>query len=399
MKKIKLFLQKRKQSLLSLPLFFLINVLFISNNTIAQTATVATNKSDYSPGQYVIVTGSHWLPGETVKLTFTETPLIHPAEDLFATADGAGNISNNEYLIALHDIGQSFTLVATGQTSGKTATAAFTDGPPNPSADIDQFYNDAINASPTRTLKWINQELNPNGSHYAESMSVPYRMVMKNLSVNTVATPVTHTLIIKWDITKGGKHAFDYITSYNNIDNPPGYHLAAFGHSPETIDPLLGLTGTTFSGPSTFAIPAPAFVAPNLPLQPQPQPITSFNALPVASRPAGFTANAVCTASSNPAPPATQTCLAPVANLTAAEALSNPFLIRGSTRVRDIKLVGDRRALCVIEDPAFDIPNVPDNPAHAIAIASIGDIQEDTIIEIQLALIKIFKEHELHSAD
>lgn len=68
-------------------------------------------------------------------------------------------------------------------------------------------------------------------------------------------------------------------------------------------------------------------------------------------------------------------------------------------QIRDIKLVGDRRALCVIEDPAFDIPNVPDNPAHAIAIASIGDIQEDTIIEIQLALIKIFKEHELHSAD
>ena len=127
MKKIKLFLQLRKQFLFSLPLFFLINILFISNNTVAQTATVATNKSDYSPGQYVIVTGSHWLPGETVKLTFTETPLLHPEQDFFANADGAGNIYNNEYLIAEHDLGQFFTLGATGLTSGKIATTTFTD--------------------------------------------------------------------------------------------------------------------------------------------------------------------------------------------------------------------------------------------------------------------------------
>src|SRR5687768_8264812 len=61
--------------------------------------------------------------------------------------------------------------------------------------------------------------------------------------------------------------------------------------------------------------------------------MNAFNALPVANRPTGFTANAVCTTSVGP------TCLAPVANLTVAEALNNPFLIRGSTRVRDFKLI------------------------------------------------------------
>ena len=60
--------------------------------------------------------------------------------------------------------------------------------------------------------------------------------------------------------------------------------------------------------------------------------INAFNALPAASRPVGFTANAVCTVSAGLA------CTAPVANLTSAEALNNPFLIRGSTRVRDFKL-------------------------------------------------------------
>jgi len=61
--------------------------------------------------------------------------------------------------------------------------------------------------------------------------------------------------------------------------------------------------------------------------------INLFNALPTASRPAGYTANAVCTVAAG------ASCAAPVSNLTAAEALNNPFLIRTSTRVRDFKLV------------------------------------------------------------
>jgi len=63
--------------------------------------------------------------------------------------------------------------------------------------------------------------------------------------------------------------------------------------------------------------------------------MNAFNALPAASRPTGFTANAVCTTSAG------ASCVAPVSNLTAAEALNNPFLIRGSTRVRDFKLVAN----------------------------------------------------------
>ncbi len=61
--------------------------------------------------------------------------------------------------------------------------------------------------------------------------------------------------------------------------------------------------------------------------------MNNFNALPVAQRPAGFTANAVCTTAAG------ATCLAPVANLTETEINSNPFLIRASTRVRDFQLV------------------------------------------------------------
>ena len=57
--------------------------------------------------------------------------------------------------------------------------------------------------------------------------------------------------------------------------------------------------------------------------------VANFNALPVASRPAGFTANAVATVAAG----------GTEANLSEAEVNSNPFLMRASTRVRDFQLV------------------------------------------------------------
>ncbi|MFV7237000.1 hypothetical protein, partial [Flavobacterium sp. ZB4R12] len=107
--------------------FFLVCFLSFSTVLFAQSATVTTDKSDYAPGETVIVTGTNWQPGETVKLTFTETPLIHPEEYLYATADAAGNIYNNQYVIQNHDVGQLFTLIATGLTSGYSAQTLFTD--------------------------------------------------------------------------------------------------------------------------------------------------------------------------------------------------------------------------------------------------------------------------------
>ncbi len=93
----------------------------------ANAATVTTDKDDYVPGETVIITGSGWQPWETVELYILEEPEIHPGETLYADADGAGEISNNEYVIQDHDLGQTFTLTATGLTSGMIAQTTFTD--------------------------------------------------------------------------------------------------------------------------------------------------------------------------------------------------------------------------------------------------------------------------------
>ncbi len=94
----------------------------------ASSATVTTDKSDYSPGQTVVITGTGWLPGETVTLNIHRDTNDPPDTVLTAVADANGNISNSEYVVQEYDLGLTFLLTATGQTSGYTAQTTFTDG-------------------------------------------------------------------------------------------------------------------------------------------------------------------------------------------------------------------------------------------------------------------------------
>jgi hypothetical protein len=96
--------------------------------TNAGAQTVSTDKDDYHPGEYVTITGSGWSSGETVTLHLDETPTLCPnGHNLYAVADGNGDIVNNQFLIETKHIGVTFVLTATGQTSGLTAQTTFTD--------------------------------------------------------------------------------------------------------------------------------------------------------------------------------------------------------------------------------------------------------------------------------
>jgi hypothetical protein len=89
-----------------------------------------TDKDDYSPGMYVIITGTGWQAGETVSFHFDEEPkpstCVNP-HDLTAVADANGNIYNDQFLVKENHLGVTFTLTATGQSSGLVATTVFTD--------------------------------------------------------------------------------------------------------------------------------------------------------------------------------------------------------------------------------------------------------------------------------
>src|SRR5438093_1598354 len=135
---------------------------------------------------------------------------------------------------------------------------------PGSSAKLDQARNGRAD-SPTSPVDFQNGNAGSSNSHYVESMSIPYRMVVDNLSLGP------HRLVIEWDIRNAGKHPIDYITSVDHIVPHDQFH-----HAPEIVDPLIGLSGS-FGSPSTFPIPAPI---PTLTVAGHPQPQTSFNSLP-----------------------------------------------------------------------------------------------------------------------
>jgi hypothetical protein len=88
---------------------------------------VWTDQDDYSPGQTVIISGSGWQPGETVRLLIHEEPPIDPDTELFSVADAVGNFTNVDFAPDEDDSGVAYTLTATGLGSGDVATASFTD--------------------------------------------------------------------------------------------------------------------------------------------------------------------------------------------------------------------------------------------------------------------------------
>ena len=90
-------------------------------------ASIETNQDDYAPGEVVHVVGRGWAAGETVNLHMTEAPNTHADVDTNVVADANGGFSMHFYDVQVHDIGVTFTLVVTGETSGSRAVATFTD--------------------------------------------------------------------------------------------------------------------------------------------------------------------------------------------------------------------------------------------------------------------------------
>jgi hypothetical protein len=93
----------------------------------ADTTWLRTGKDDYAPGQYVDIVGAGWQPTETVTLVFEEESRTHPAVTVRATADSVGFVSDQSFLLSEYHLGERFLVTATGQTSGRTAAAVFTD--------------------------------------------------------------------------------------------------------------------------------------------------------------------------------------------------------------------------------------------------------------------------------
>src|SRR4030095_8656429 len=134
--------------------------------------------------------------------------------------------------------------------------------------NLDQARNGSA-TSPTSPVDWVNGNAGASNSHYREGYSIPYRLVLTNLSNGA------HVVDSEWDIRHSSKNALDYITHYNRLNNPN--HQSVFGHPAETINPTAGIVGLVLGAP--FAIPPPPVSTTSGTVGGLAQPTTSFNNL------------------------------------------------------------------------------------------------------------------------
>jgi hypothetical protein len=115
-------------------LLFVLLAFTVSSYTYSQ-ATIKTDLLDYSPGSTASITGTGWLPGETVTLQ-----VLHEGDDGYGTdeqyhqpfttiADANGNVSSSWWVPDDGDaLGATLVLSAVGESSGLRAEWTFTDG-------------------------------------------------------------------------------------------------------------------------------------------------------------------------------------------------------------------------------------------------------------------------------
>jgi hypothetical protein len=127
-------------------------------------------------------------------------------------------------------------------------------------ATVDNF-NQCLNgtlASPAicTGANWSNGNANSSNSHWFEGDFVPYRLAISDLAAGS------HTVQFMYDVTSGGKHAQDYLGSYNAT--------ASTGNDPCSGITVAGLpSGCTIGAPtSTVAVTAPDFAGSTGPAPP-----------------------------------------------------------------------------------------------------------------------------------
>ena len=95
--------------------FFLLSGPLGHAEPVAQrVATIASDLTEYSPGDTVTLTGGGWTPQETVTIVLHRQPLVHPDTVLTSVADASGTITNTSFAPALDDIGVTFFVTASG---------------------------------------------------------------------------------------------------------------------------------------------------------------------------------------------------------------------------------------------------------------------------------------------
>lgn len=170
-----------------------------------------TDKLDYSPTDMVVISGSGFIPNKDYSLEIVSTDAPPVDFTTQVKADSWGNISYTYQLDGNYR--PNYTVyIKNGVVVVMTTT--FTD-----TSLKKDFAQCANNDSPTPAgqCHWIGSALQNSNSDYGEGMTVPQRIVFTDIPATTGNI---HTLTFSHQATKGGIHAYDFLTAYNQSDNP-----------------------------------------------------------------------------------------------------------------------------------------------------------------------------------
>src|SRR5947207_7496407 len=101
-----------------------------ANSESPNSATLTTDREDYSPFSYVYITGTGFQAGETVDMIVVElSPIQQSFVPWTAVADENGNFQTSWYVFTEDLMGATMQVTGTGELSQLTASATFTDAP------------------------------------------------------------------------------------------------------------------------------------------------------------------------------------------------------------------------------------------------------------------------------
>ncbi|HEX7042900.1 MAG TPA: hypothetical protein VF189_06630, partial [Patescibacteria group bacterium] len=170
-----------------------------------QSATLSTDKADYSPTDTAVISGSGFVANKSYNLEIVSSDA--PAVDLVTTIT---TDSNGSFVYAYQLDGNyrpNYTVYV--KEGDKTiATTTFTDSATTPSVDLYSQCSNNLGSGFTTGdtgCRWTNGDLNSSNSKYYEGDATPQRLAIKDLTTGD------HTVTIQYDTTKGGKHAYDFI--------------------------------------------------------------------------------------------------------------------------------------------------------------------------------------------
>jgi len=203
--------------------------------------TLVSDKADYPPGGTVVLTGENWAPGEQIHITANDD-----AGQTWSLSSGSNGAPADPVAGADGAITYTFqlpawfvaTYTATATGASGTASVTFTDSPVKA---FDQCANNLGNGYPSTSsdpgCQWINGNLQQANSVYNEGDSTVQRLALTGL-----VTGQTYSLVFTYQTSKGGLHAYDYLTTYNASET-------------WITDQCQGLTPCSIAGASTYPIP------------------------------------------------------------------------------------------------------------------------------------------------